>query len=765
MMQPFDPTPTPESRPGEHAEPSIGRQRGSRVPVILQSGPTPANLLRCLQRRLVQAVGIGLVLAVVSAACAWHFAPLAKHQVRTLVRVPPQKFYIMQTGEYFQEQGNYQRTQVAFVKSRMVLGAAVLEPKVAELGFIKDMVDPVEWLENQVQVDFSVAPEIMKVSMRGMNTDDLTAIVNGVVNAYLLQVVDRENLTRRDRKARIAELLANYELQLRTTRENQRNLVKQMNVGGSDKELRAKTQGFMQTRLITMENQLLRSQTSRLDAQGRLQQLKAEKQLLEADKASEAAITAAIADAFENLPDVLAYRAVIRDVEGKLAKTMERATKGEGDLSVKALRKEIDSHKNKLKEMEKQERPALVKAAKAKMLADVQQKMRVEQSQIEAMKHTEALVEPDIKMLREQLTKANEKGMDLDTMQTDLTHLENMVYKLRAEQEAVNVELQAPKRVEVIEFATVTKVDPFARKILFTVGAAIGGMCFALLGIAFLEYRTRRVDSVDEVVLGLGMRLVGTVPNAKNQAKSAKSKDPAAQQVLTESVDAARTMLLHLARTHSLRTVMVTSAVAGEGKTSLSCHLAASLARAGLRMLLIDGDMRNPTAHRLFGMSCEQGFSEVLTGKLDANAAVKATSLRGLYLMPAGTWNDQTALSISQGKVASTLEELRQQFDLIIIDSSPVLPVADGLMIGQQVDGVLLSVLCQVSRLTNLYAAWQRIEDLGVRPLGVVINGVRASLYGSSYNYPYPRKKKSPPVQPKVPQKPTTPTNPTTPKT
>src|SRR5262249_30749049 len=155
------------------------------------------------------------------------------------------------------------------------------------------------------------------------------------------------------------------------------------------------------------------------------------------------------------------------------------------------------------------------------------------------------------------------------------------------------------------------------------------------------------------------------------------------------------------------------------------CHLAASLARAGLGTLLIDADVRNPTVHKLFGITGGAGFSEAVCGKVAPASGVLVTSVPGLFLMPAGPGGGQVGLALDQGGGQRLLEPLRAGYDIIIIDSSPVLPVADALLVGQQVDGVLLSVLCQVSRLNNLYAAWQRVEELGIPTLGVVINGVR----------------------------------------
>lgn len=344
------------------------------------------------------------------------------------------------------------QTQVAFIKSRMVLGAALLEPKVSELAFIKDMVEPVQWLEDNVEVEFLPNTDILCVRMKGRNPDDLTAIVNGVVFAYLTQVVDRENMHRRDRKARLSELLNSYELQLRTTRENQRNLMKQMNVGGQDKEIRAKTQGFLAARLAALEQQLLKSQVDRIQAEGRQRAAKAELAALAPAKLPLSLVT----DALGQVPSVVTATAAREKLMLQRDEVKTR-TANENDPALLRIEKEILTANLLVKTATDRERPDVESKLLTKARADLQQRITAEQSKAEEMKHVEELIEPDVKLLREQLARANERGMDLDLMQTDLTHLENMVHKLRAELERVNVELQAPKRVEVIEPATVRK--------------------------------------------------------------------------------------------------------------------------------------------------------------------------------------------------------------------------------------------------------------------------------------------------------------------
>jgi capsular exopolysaccharide synthesis family protein len=449
-----------------------------------------------------------------------------------------------------------------------------------------------------------------------------------------------------------------------------------------------------------------------------------------------------VAEALGKDPEAVKLKAEIRKLEAQASEYAARAALGNQAREVVQYRRQIASKQQKLTDLNERLRPEIVKAVRERARLELQAGISQQQARIANSKETQATLKPEVEHLSKRIAELGKKGVRLDSFREDVSHIEEMVKRFKQEQEALRVEVQAPSRVAVLEEATVTRVNVQARKWMMTAGAGLGAFAFALFAVSWLEYRARRVDTVEEVVLGLGMRLLGTVPATPRGGAYGK-KPPgqdAERQALTESVDAARTNLLHLARCRSLKTVMVTSAVAGEGKTSLSCHLAASLARAGLRTLLIDADIRNRTAHKLFGIPGEAGFAEALCGKADTASSVRATAVPGLSLLPAGRWSEQVTLALNQGGVQRLLGPLHAEYDIIVIDSSPVLPVADALLVAQQVDGVLLSVLCQVSRLNNLYAAWQRVEELGIPTLGVVINGVQGSLYGAIYKYPYPRK-------------------------
>jgi capsular exopolysaccharide synthesis family protein len=260
-----------------------------------------------------------------------------------------------------------------------------------------------------------------------------------------------------------------------------------------------------------------------------------------------------------------------------------------------------------------------------------------------------------------------------------------------------------------------------------------------LLGVAFLEYRVRRVNAVEEVVQGLGLPLVGTLPALPARARrplsaTANEKDLFWQNRVNEAVDAIRTLLLHAARSEPLQVVMVTSAAGGEGKTSVASHLAASLARAWRKTLLVDGDLRNPVAHTLFELPLEPGLSEVLRGEVSLADTIRPTPLSRLWLMPAGNWDSHAVQALAQEGVKGQFAQLKQQYDFIIVDSCPVLPVADSLLLGQHVDAVVFSILCDVSRMPSIHAAQQKLTALGIRTLGAVVIG--ASGDAGSVHYP-----------------------------
>jgi capsular exopolysaccharide synthesis family protein len=259
-----------------------------------------------------------------------------------------------------------------------------------------------------------------------------------------------------------------------------------------------------------------------------------------------------------------------------------------------------------------------------------------------------------------------------------------------------------------------------------------------LFSVSFWEFRARRIDTAEEVVQGLGLRIVGALPalSGRGRHRPVAAQERRLHSLLVESIDATRAMVLHATRSESIRVVMITSALKGEGKTSLSCHLATSLARGGCKTLLVDGDLRSPSVHRVFGLLTPgPGLSELLRGEAIAEEVIQPTPAGELHLVTAGRTDAAATQALAHDGLRTFFDAMRARYDFIIVDSAPILPVADSLLVGQAADAVLFSILRDVSRLPKVYAAHERLAQLGVRILGGVVAGARAEFYGNVHQY------------------------------
>ena len=192
------------------------------------------------------------------------------------------------------------------------------------------------------------------------------------------------------------------------------------------------------------------------------------------------------------------------------------------------------------------------------------------------------------------------------------------------------------------------------------------------------------------------------------------------------------------------RCVLVTSAIGGEGKTTLAAQLAARCGNAGVSTLLIDADLRRASLCPLLDVPEGLGLSDVLRNEAKLEDVVIPVQGGTFHLLAAGTPVQDTSRILQRHDFAMLIAQLRQRYEMIIIDSPPVLPVPDALILGQWTDGALLAARFEISRSPQVERARRQLDNAGIPLLGTVINGMRSSdsYYG---RYTYSRQRASQP--------------------
>jgi capsular exopolysaccharide synthesis family protein len=298
----------------------------------------------------------------------------------------------------------------------------------------------------------------------------------------------------------------------------------------------------------------------------------------------------------------------------------------------------------------------------------------------------------------------------------------------------------APPRVSEHEPPRVIPLDEFKRRLKSAGMAGLGGFVLVLAGFVGLERRRNRVSDPEQVS-GLALPILGTLPNLdpSHHVPAARGPDWA---IAVEAIDTVRTMLVHTVGPGGPQVLMVSSPAPGEGKTTLSGCLAESLARAGYRTLLVDGDLRRPTAPGRYGTPPGPGVAEILRGQTSVAECCYRVDGLGLWVLPAGRESAAASELLPKGGWRGLVQRARELFDFVVVDTAPLLAVVDPLLMASPCDGVVLAVLRDVSRLDLLADAANRLRTLAIPILGCVVHRAYRPPTGGYYyaNRPPTRK-------------------------
>ncbi|EGL19538.1 MULTISPECIES: CpsD/CapB family tyrosine-protein kinase [unclassified Paenibacillus] len=202
---------------------------------------------------------------------------------------------------------------------------------------------------------------------------------------------------------------------------------------------------------------------------------------------------------------------------------------------------------------------------------------------------------------------------------------------------------------------------------------------------------------------------------------------------ISEAYRVLRTNIQYSSIDKEITTILVTSAQPAEGKSTTVSNLAITYAQEEKNVLLIDADLRKPTMHKLFGISNRSGLTNLLLGEAPVREVAIPSHLPNLYLIPSGPSTPNPAEMLASKRMTQFIEQAKAEYDIVLIDSPPILAVTDAQILATKCEGVILVLNHGKVKREVAKRAVDRLEHVGVKPLGVVINNKTNTKTSSSY--------------------------------
>jgi len=612
----------------------------------------------------------------------------------------------------------YLHTQAEVLRSRDILAAALGTEDDPPLRTFADVEDPLSYLRETMAIDVGRKDETISVSFDSPYPPEATQIVNRVVEAYLA-------LRSESGKQDATKALNICESQLRQY----------------EAELEAKGRQLREFRAKEMP-------VSRgLDDGASVRQAYEECQR-DYRQAQQAASSAKLY--LDGARQLAANPEALRDYVQAEGRGLRYVIPASARLALETKLIELDARKGELLGQLTETHPAVAlvnqeRARVEKELADLDVDfvnatiMAAERQYAEAVASEQALAQR-YREENENLQQFSDELTQFQQLQADMNRLNALVeaYTQQVSEIAKIVDDDARQMgMAILEWACPAQKPSSPQKgkimaLAVMLGLVLGG------GIAVARnWADQTFHSVEEVSAALALPVLGVVP-----AMSRREKDTArGQRVLlqpdspeAEAYRTVRTALFFGTSTTGMRTLLVTSPSAGDGKSTLVGNLAIAMAQAGQNTLVLDADLRKPMQHVIFSIDHqERNLDGVFSGRLKLTEAIQATRVPGLSMLTCAYGVSNPAEFLNSSRFAELLESLAKTYDRVLVDAPPVTVVTDAQILGALCDYTVLVMRIEKSSRRMARRAVDALESVGANLFGVVINAVRNN--GDRYGY------------------------------
>jgi len=383
--------------------------------------------------------------------------------------------------------------------------------------------------------------------------------------------------------------------------------------------------------------------------------------------------------------------------------------------------------------------------------AEVKKMSARAETQYQAALHHEKLLRVAFEAQKEEANKLNEKAVDYNLLKRDYETnrklYEDLLEKLKQASVSAGLKSSNIRVVDAARVPTSPSSPNIPRNIeLSLLLGILGGIALAFV-LEAVDTTVRTPEQAEIVsglpslgIIPLSLRvdrpfLTGRQPSFRMELITKKRP----QSQIAESFRSLRTSILLSASFGSRpQVLLVTSALPKEGKSSTSVNLAIVLAQKGSRVLLIDGDMRRPTLHRVLGVSRDAGLSSLLDGSMaEEKAVLPVPDFPNLFVLPAGPTPTNPVELLDSDSLRKLLKQWRNQYDYVIIDSPPTLSVTDAVVISPEVDAVVMVIRSGETTKDAIRRSRDTLYQVNAKIVGIVMNAVDLRSPDLYYYYYY----------------------------
>lgn len=638
-------------------------------PSVHGHGITPQFVLYVLLRWWKIATPLGLLAAVVAVGFVWWTFEV-RYEASNLFQIKSRTPYLAYRNAVGPA-GNarFVQTQMGLILDPMVLASVAKD--FSDVPELKGTENPVKWLTENIMVNSVRNSELYYISLTTSDEKDCADIVNAVFNAYYLLLGQEGLRSSQDVIGTLLEEKDEREEEVKRLQDCVRELSKQANI--ADPFMAAGTTNpTLDYPIADLHGRLVTAEVDQEVLGARIAVL--EKRLSEELVEAPAVL---IEEAVDQDPQVLQLQAQIafnqmtlRDMESRLVAPMDHKP-------FKDLQKVVREDEQLLEEVRGDVRERIIAREALSQTSRLEEMLAAMRADLEARQFTEKLLRERYEKKLEEAGVAGGDTVELRFAERELTEAQGVFSALSQRILQLTTEQDAPDQVKWWRDAepAISPVEA-APSTKMALASVVFFVPFVLAGA--WEYFVRRVSGSQQLEGFANVAVIAEIARLPFRTRVSHNGSTEGFDygltVFEESIDALRTHLMLSDEFKEMQVLAVTSAAAEEGKTSVAAQLAVNIAWvSGKRTLLIDGDMRSPDIHTVFDIAPEAGLAEVLDGKCSLDDAIIRLKNNYTDVLPAGKLGTSPHRLLGNGALRSLLEEVRAEYDFIIIDTPPVL--------------------------------------------------------------------------------------------